>query len=114
MSLNVTKPTGKLRQKARIEYIEKHILFETQEEMSEFCGVNRRTIARDIDKWKQKGGYNRFLIKEFFELYGKEKIENPSRALDRILYLMTKDKNADTSPITSIKVKIIERQPNTV
>ena len=52
MSQNVTK----LRQKARLETIEKNILFLTQEELAKQCGVDRRTIARDIDKWRLKGG----------------------------------------------------------
>ena len=86
MSQNVSK----IHQKARLDYIEENIIFLTQEELATELNVSRKTIQRDIDKWKQKGGYQRFLTKEFFELYGKEKRENPSKALDRILYLMGK------------------------
>ena len=63
MSQNVSK----LRQKAGLQTIEKNILFMTQEELAEECGVDRKTIQRDIEKWRVKGGFKRFLVKEFFE-----------------------------------------------
>jgi hypothetical protein len=85
-SLNVAK----LSQKTRLEYIEKNIIFQTLDEIAQNCGVNPRTIDRDIKKWKAKGGFTRFLEKEFFELYGIEKRQNPSGALNRIMYLMGK------------------------
>jgi hypothetical protein len=83
-SLNVAK----LNYKARIQYIEQNILFKTLDEIATECRVNPRTIDRDIVKWKSKGGFDRFLDKEFFTLYGQEKLQNPSRALDRIVTLM--------------------------
>jgi len=84
LSLNVAK----LNQKARITYLEHNILYETLDQIAEHCGVNPRTIDRDVLKWKQKGGFDKFLEREFFSLYGKEKLQNPSRALDRIITLM--------------------------
>jgi hypothetical protein len=84
MSLNVAK----LNQKARTAYIEHNIIYKTLDEIADACGVNPRTIDRDILKWKQKGGFDKFLDREFFTLYGKEKLTNPSRALDRIITLM--------------------------
>jgi biotin operon repressor len=86
MSQNVPK----MRQKLRQAYISKNILFESQEELAKACGVDRKTIQRDIQKWKQDGGFANFLNKEFFELYSKEKITKPSKALDRVMYLMSK------------------------
>jgi len=86
MSPNVHK----IRQTERLEYIEKNILFKTQEEIAKDLQVTKKTIYRDIAKWKSKGGFEQFLETEFFELYGIEKRENPSRALDRIIYLMSK------------------------
>jgi hypothetical protein len=84
MTLNVAK----LNYKARIQHIEQSILFKTLDEIANECGVNPRTIDRDILKWKQKGGFDKFLDREFFQLYGQEKLTNPSRALDRIVTLM--------------------------
>jgi hypothetical protein len=84
MSQNVAK----INQKARTEYIEQNILYKTTTDIAEECGVSRRTIERDISKWKKKGGFDKFLDREFFSLYGKEKLTNPSRALDRIITLM--------------------------
>lgn len=86
MSFNVAK----LNQKNRMDYIEQNILFKTLDEIAQDCNVNPRTIDRDIQKWKDKGGFDRFLQKEFFELYGIEKRQNPSAALNRIMYLMGK------------------------
>ena len=84
MSQNVAK----LNQKARTEYIEQNILFKTTTDIAKDCQVTRRTIERDISKWKQHGGFDKFLDREFFELYSIEKLKNPTRALDRIITLM--------------------------
>jgi hypothetical protein len=84
MSQNVAK----LNSKARTEYIEQNILFKTTTDIAKDCLVSRRTIERDITKWKAKGGFDRFLDREFFSLYSQEKLTNPSRALDRVITLM--------------------------
>ena len=104
MSLNVAK----LSQKARLQYIEKNIIFQTLDEIAENCGVNPRTIDRDIKKWKAKGGFTRFLEKEFFELYGIEKRQNPSAALNRIMYLMGKQIQQPPNVNINISNKINE------
>jgi DNA-binding Lrp family transcriptional regulator len=77
----------------------------TQEELAKECGVDRRTIERDIEKWRRKGGFKRFLIKEFFELYGKEKLQNPSLALNRIMTLLLREENKQSDPTSTISVK---------
>ena len=84
MSQNVSK----LRYQERIAYIEKNLIFQSQEEMATELNVTRKTIQRDILKWKANGGFDRFLHSEFFELYGIEKRKDTSRALDRIITLM--------------------------
>jgi biotin operon repressor len=103
MSQNVSK----LRQKARLQTIAKNIIFMSQEELATECGVDRRTIERDIEKWRKKGGFKRFLVKEFFELYGKEKLINPSLALNRIMTLLLREesKQEDTLYTGSISIK---------
>lgn len=114
MNQNAPETLPKLRLRQRLKYIEKNIIFQTQQEIAQACGVNRSTIRRDIDKWRKRGGYRHFLIKEFFELYGKERATNPSRALDRIIYLLTKDKEVEDTQITDIKVTIIDNKPNPI
>jgi hypothetical protein len=84
MSQNVPK----LRYQERIAYIENNIIFQSQEDMATELKVTRKTIQRDLLKWKANGGFDRFLHKEFFELYGIEKRKDTSRALDRIVTLM--------------------------
>ena len=104
MSQNVPK----LRQTARLQTIEKNIIYMTQEELAESCGVDRKTIQRDIEKWRKKGGFKRFLVKEFFELYGKEKLTNPSLALNRIMTLLLREesKQEPLGQVTSVKTQI--------
>lgn len=76
--------------KKRREIIRENILFNDYEQLAKMCGVSKRTIIRDINKWRQEGGFEEFLLKEFFYLYGNERVKHPSRALDRIVMLLTK------------------------
>ena len=101
MSQNVSK----LRQTARLLTIEKNILYMTQEELAETCGVDRKTIQRDIEKWRRKGGFKKFLIKEFFELYSKEKLTNPSLALNRIMTLLLREEAKETTQQGTFSIK---------
>jgi DNA-binding Lrp family transcriptional regulator len=78
----------KLRYQERIAYIEKNIIFQTQDDIATELKVSRKTVVRDLAKWKANGGFDRFLQREFFELYGIEKRKDTSRALDRIVTLM--------------------------
>jgi hypothetical protein len=111
---DTSENVAKIKSKARLAYIESHILLETQQEMADACGVERKTIERDIDKWKKSGGYKKFLFKEFFELYGIEKRENPSRALDRIVTLLLKDSQDNLSETPSVRVKIIDNSRDSI
>lgn len=101
MSENVPK----LRQKHRLQTIERNILFMSQEELAQECGVDRKTIQRDIEKWRKNGGFKKFLIKEFFELYGKEKLQNPSLALNRVMTLLMREENKQEGVTTTVSVK---------
>ena len=105
MSQNVPK----LRQTTRLQTIEKNIIFMSQEELAQTCGVDRKTIQRDIEKWRRKGGFKKFLIKEFFELYGQEKRVNPSLALNRIMTLLLREEakqEEDNGKTISIKTSM--------
>jgi biotin operon repressor len=107
----MTQYVPKLRQNERIAYIEANLIFKTQEEMAHELGISRKTINRDLERWRNRGGLKRFLIKEFFELYGKEKITDTSKALDRIVTLLTKEivkEDDQTKQLSKIVVEILD------
>ena len=72
----------------RKNVLRKHLTTCTFEEIADMCGVSYRTIQRDVDRWQKKGGYDQFLLKEFFELYGVIKLQDPRHAFDRICDLL--------------------------
>ena len=89
MEQNDTKPkptNPHIKQEARLKYIESNLLLETQEEMAAKLDVSRSTIVRDLDKWKETGGFKRFLISQWIEKYQKvNRVEtNNLKLLDRI------------------------------
>lgn len=47
-------------------------LGKSYEEIATVCGVTRWTIIRDIKEWKEKGGFEDWLLDEFFRLHGEE------------------------------------------
>lgn len=79
-----------LPEKARRKTIQDNILMHTYEELAKLCHCTKRTIIRDINKWKQDGGFDEFLLREFMHLYSKERLTNPAKALDRVVMLLTK------------------------
>jgi transcriptional antiterminator len=101
----MSQDVPKLRFQERIAYIEANLIFQTQEEMATALNTSRKTIQRDLTNWKADGGFDRFLQREFFELYGIEKRKDTSKALDRIVTLMIR-----RVPETDNKVE----QPNKI
>jgi transcriptional antiterminator len=101
--------TAKLTKKKRLKVIMKHITTCNQEEIAKLCGVSERTIQRDIERWKKNGGFSRFLMKEFFELYGVLKLTQPKYVFDKICDLIRINKNlfeitaSEEAPIYNIK-----------
>lgn len=79
----------------RREIIRDHILLHNYEELAHKCHCTKRTIIRDIEKWRKEGGFEQFLYTEFFKLYSKERLENPSKALDRVVYLLRKQRSKE-------------------
>ena len=77
-----------LSQKQRREKIRETIATHTYNEIATLCGVTRRTILRDINKWKDAGGYDEFLMEEFFKLYGLIKVKDVKHAFDRLCDLI--------------------------
>ena len=114
----MTQDVPKLRFQERIAYIEANIIFKTQEEMATELNISRKTICRDLTKWKLNGGFDRFLNREFFELYGIEKRKDTSRALDRIVTLMIR-RNPETEnkleQPTKLVIEIVDpKSPNKI
>jgi DNA-binding Lrp family transcriptional regulator len=110
----MTQDVPKLRQNERIAYIEANLIFQTQEEMAKELGISRKTINRDLERWRNRGGLKRFLLKEFFELYGKEKIRDTSKALDRIVTLLTREivkEDDQTKQVNKVVVEVIDPDP---
>lgn len=79
-----------LTQTARLEKIKENITQLTYEELATLCGVTKRTIRRDIEQWKQQGGYDEFLTEEFFKLYGIIKVKDPKYAFKRLCDLLSR------------------------
>lgn len=77
-----------LSQKQRKGKIRDTIATHTYDEIAQLCGVTKRTIRRDIAKWKDEGGYDAFLMEEFFKLYGLVKVKDVKHAFDRICDLI--------------------------
>ena len=60
----------RLGKAARMKKIkELYPLHASVEEMAAACGVNEKTIDRDLKQWKQGGGFEEWLQQEFFSLH---------------------------------------------
>ena len=84
----MSKMSPVLSQQQRREVIKDNITKLSYKEISQLCGVTKRTIRRDVEEWKHQGGYDEFLTEEFFKLYGIIKLEDPRHAFDRLCDLL--------------------------
>ncbi len=62
----------------------------TYSEIAVACGVNDRTIDRDIAEWYQSGGMEEWMREEFFELHREAKFERKAQAYAVIANLLGK------------------------
>ena len=92
--------------KQRRAVIQDNILTHNYEELAKECGVTKRTIIRDVNKWRIEGGFEEFLYREFIRLYSKEQLTNQSKALDRIMYLIGKNITRHIETKTEITEKV--------
>ena len=69
MSKNVTLKKAERRLKIQ----ELLPLGTTYEAIAEACGVTRRTINRDIEEWREEGGFEEWLLAEFFRLHSEQR-----------------------------------------
>jgi len=44
----------------------------TYAQIAEKCGCNEKTINRDLDNWKDNGGFDKWLLSEFMRLHEQE------------------------------------------
>lgn len=79
--------------------IQDNITTHTYDELAKLCGVTKRTIRRDIEKWKAEGGYDEFLTEQFFKLYGIVKTQDVKHAFDRICDLLRRRQEQVTTTI---------------
>lgn len=80
--------TARLSPKQRLKVIREKIATNTYDEIADLCGVTKKTIYRDVLQWKEQGGFNEFLIHEFFKLYGIVKVKDVRHAFDRVCDLL--------------------------
>lgn len=94
-----------LSKKQRREKIKENIAMHTYDEIAKLCGVSKRTVRRDIAQWRVEGGYDDFLVEEFFKLYGLVKVKDVMHAFDRICDLLRR--RQDMLPVTSMGIEEI-------
>jgi len=92
--------------KHRKEVIRENILTSNYEQLAKLCHCTRRTIKRDVQKWREEGGFEQFLIDEFFQSYPNIKEEFPDKAFDRLCYLLGKTLTRRIESKTEITEKI--------
>lgn len=76
--------------KRRRQVIRENILDKEYPELAKLCHCAERTIIRDINKWRNEGGFEEFLMDEFFRSYPNIKEKFPEKAFDRLCYLLGK------------------------
>ena len=101
----------RLSQSKRMEIIKQELpKGTTQEEIARLCGVTRRTVARDIQKWKADGGFEKWLQVEFFKLHNEIKEGEPSQAYRVVARLLertlTRKVEANLKGSTNLVVRI--------
>jgi len=74
----------------RREVIRENILDKEYPEIAKLCHCAERTIKRDVQKWRDEGGFEQFLMDEFFRSYPDIKEKFPEKAFDRLCYLLGK------------------------
>ena len=74
----------------RREIIQENIINHDYTEIATLCNCTIRTIKRDVRKWREEGGFEEFLLDEFFRSYPEIKQNFPDKAFDRLCYLLGK------------------------
>lgn len=96
----------------RREIIRENILDHTYTEIATLCHCTIRTIKRDVQQWKREGGFEEFLLDEFFRSYPDMKANFPEKAFDRLCYLLGKTLTRKIEAHTLEEVKVEEKHVN--
>jgi transposase len=72
----------------RRDIIRHNILNLNYTQLAQKCHCTKRTIKRDVQQWRREGGFEEFLMDEFFRSYPNIKEEFPEKAFDRLCYLL--------------------------
>lgn len=94
---------------ARRQVIKDNILHCSYEELATKCGCSKRTIVRTINDWRNEGGFEELLFNEFTEVYPIVKAENPDKALDKVVYLLSRNITRKAEIKTEQKTEHTER-----
>ena len=97
----------------RREIIRENILSHNYTELAKLCHCTKRTIKRDVHTWREEGGFEEFLLDEFFRSYPDIKEKFPEKAFDRLCYLLgrTLTRKAElktTEEIRELKIHIVK------
>lgn len=98
------KTVAILSPQQRRETIRDNILNLSEDKIAILCHCTTRTIKRDVRKWRQEGGFEQFLLDEFFRSYPKIKQKFPDKAFDRLCYLLGKTMVHKVEAKTEIRV----------
>lgn len=90
VSLMSPKTVAILSPQQRRETIRENILNLSEHKIAILCHCTTRTIKRDVRQWRQEGGFEQFLLDEFFRSYPNIKEEFPDKAFDKLCYLLAK------------------------
>jgi len=82
----------------------------TQQQIADMCEVSRKTISKDIKKWRESGGFEEWLQEEFLELHREVKGDDVKTAYKEISKLvarsMTQKSEAKVEAKTEHKVNV--------
>lgn len=90
----------------RRQVIRDNILDLSEEKIAVLCHCTTRTIKRDIRKWRNEGGFEEFLMDEFFRSYPNIKQQFPDKAFDRLCYLLGKTLTRKIEKTVDVQEKI--------
>lgn len=95
--------------------IEGLIKGENYDQIAEAVGVrNRRTIERDIQAWRDTGGFEDFFAKEFLKLHGKIRKSDPVEAYRQITKLVARTVTRKSEAQLKQQVQATMMEPTTM
>ena len=102
----------KMPQSKRLEVLRRELTKgKNIQEIAGLCGVNERTIYRDLKLWHEQGGFEEWLQVAFFQYINKDDVDNKTR-LQNIVRLLEKTMKqrieADVQGGFNVQIKILD------